>query len=348
MTSPYSKVENLRWLMRYFRPSLKNPTGLKPSPRHAGSFDNATTRILFFGDLMCLQGDVVPEVSSKLQGVFKRANLVIGNCEAPVMFEKSRPDARYLGHFAMASEFLVSTLRAFGADPNKVTVSLANNHAADQGVEGITKTLERLAAEGITVVGTTTRGPIELRELGRLRIGIAAYTQWLNSEHRLEPKRNVWRRDGFMALDWEDIKAQHRIDTMIALPHWDYEFAHFPRKTTVEDADELHRLGFRFVVAAHQHVVQPLRVFKSHLCWFGAGNLTGPDLERLGWPVRLGALLEVGLDDKGQRVAYRTHGFVQSKEKGRWRVQTLAELEGEYSKKFSGRYNDILPRPDAA
>src|SRR5688572_29405347 len=102
MSSLYPLSYSSRWLYYYFRPSTKNHTGLRRAPSRAtllSAGDEQIVKLAFFGDLMCSQNDLVPEVDAEVAAVLGRADLVFGNCEAPILFEERRSYARYKVHF---------------------------------------------------------------------------------------------------------------------------------------------------------------------------------------------------------------------------------------------------------
>src|SRR5690349_552752 len=98
MASPYPWHYTLRWLYYYRHPSTKRHSDLAPMPR-SQDFPHAPgriARIFFFGDLMCMKRDEVPAIDPSIRALLSGADLVIGNCEAPVIFKEVRPYAQYV------------------------------------------------------------------------------------------------------------------------------------------------------------------------------------------------------------------------------------------------------------
>lgn len=310
MSSPYPWYYNLRWLFDYFAPSTKNATQLVPAPRALRMHDEpAALRIAFLGDLMCMQNDRIPDVAPAIRAVLEDVDLVVANCEAPLMFEASRPFARYVGHFAMAEEFLFGFLDRLGVPADKAVLSVANNHIADQGVEGLAQSIDRIRRNGAVPIGARTdegASPVVVVERSGLRIGFAAWTNWLNSEQRLPDFPNVFRTPHVVGRS--DLRGD--VDLLIGSPHWEFEFRHFPRAATREAAAALADAGFDVVVGHHPHVLQPIERFGDRLCLYSIGNLNGPALERVGWPVRLGGIFVVDVGARGP-VGWTLHPFVQ-------------------------------------
>ncbi len=315
MSSPYPWYYGFRWLLDYFNPSTQNPTDLVPLPRSAQLGDEPVELTLaFLGDLMCMQNDRIPEVPSVVQDALRGADLVFANCEAPVMFEELRPYARYVGHFAMAEAFLFGFLERLGVPADKAVLSIANNHIADQGVDGLVQSIERIEKHGAVAVGALTdagAAPYRVVERAGKRIGVVAWSQWLNSEQRLPGFPNIVRTRDVEAFDFAELRAS--VDVLVATPHWEYEFRHFPRASTRAFAGRLAASGFDLIVGHHPHVLMPLERFGDRLCLYSLGNLNGPALERVGWPVRLGGVFVVELGASGP-VSYRLVPFAQRRQ----------------------------------
>jgi poly-gamma-glutamate synthesis protein (capsule biosynthesis protein) len=344
VSSPYPWYYNLRWIFDYVRPSLTNFDAIVPGPRRgeiAGG--TASARVVFFGDLMCNQGDRVPEFSASVRAICSRADLVVGNCEAPILFDDLRPYARYYAHFAMASAYLERVLEAAAIAPSKAVLSIANNHIADQGAEGLRGSIERLDRMGAIAVGHKSRTIAKI-EVGGLRIGLLAWSHWLNSGRRLDDRSGIWRTEDLATID---LAAERRtVDVLIGTPHWEYEFRHFPAKSTRALARSLLEGAFDLIVGHHPHVVQPVeRIGERRLVAYSLGNLVGPSLRRVGWPVRLGALLEVELSKSGL-VRYTVHPIAQRCEREHvLAVSSLEEADEEVRGRLSDRFALVCPAP---
>lgn len=351
MTSPYAWHQNLAWLVRYFRPSVQNGAGVSPAPREGvlRPAEGPELTLCLFGDLMCQHGDHVPEVSPRIQSLLSGADWVFGNMEAPLVFGEARPDARYLGHFAMSEGYLLGCLERLGVRPERAVLSVANNHIADQGEDGLAETRSRLERLGIAAVGLHAAGPVVCLERGGLRLGVAAWSQWLNSAHRFASGPGIWRSEAIDAVDWTAVRAREGLDALLGFPHWDHEFSHFPSAETRRRAARLAELGFDAIAGHHPHVVQPLELLEGgKLVFYSAGNLSGPALRRVAWPVRLGAILElrVGLEGsaRGKVTSYRLHPTVQRTEDQLClEIHTLEEApEGERAR-LEERFRLVAP-----
>jgi poly-gamma-glutamate capsule biosynthesis protein CapA/YwtB (metallophosphatase superfamily) len=333
VSSPYPLRDNLFWLFRYLAPTLKNPTDLAGRPLEERLRDHAgpTTRLAFFGDLMCMQGDRIPIVDPAVRAILERAKIVVGNLESPLLFDASRSFARYIGHFAMSEEFLAGFLERLGAPRARTVLTIANNHMADQGEAGLHETIGRLEKLGIAALGryADPRAAITQRDVDGLRFGFVGWSNWLNSKDRFKADPGIMRTEHVSTHDFRADKRALGIDVLIGSPHWEWEFHHFPRAESRALARGLIDRGFDLLIGHHPHVLQPIEPIASGLVAYSLGNLNGPALKRVGWPVRLGGILEVELaidgDAKGQIVGYRLHPLAQL---GAWDAErTIVRLE---------------------
>jgi len=331
MGSPYPWHYNLRWPYYHVRPSLRAHVRLPRCPLAARFAPAAAVRrVVMFGDLMGLTGDRVPTCSRAVQEIFGRADLVIGNCEAALVRDHNDPTARYLNKLTLGSAYLRDFFARFGVEPARCVLSIANNHAADAGDDGLRETEARLAALGVQAAGVRDGqpAPLVVRDVGGLRVGVAAWTTWMN--RRFGGTAAVATAADAAAVDWRERRRVLGLDTIVATPHWEWEFQHVPHAETVLTARGLAAGGVDAIAGHHPHVVQPLAWLgePAHpsVCAFSLGNLFA---RTLTWPHRLGGLLELELAagplDRGRVVAYRLHLTVQVGDGERTRVVALAE-----------------------
>jgi poly-gamma-glutamate capsule biosynthesis protein CapA/YwtB (metallophosphatase superfamily) len=314
--SPYPLHYTLCWLYYHLRPSIKNYTqlSLHPLSHKFDSFQGEKTcRLFFLGDIMCIKHDKVPKVDPALREMLSGADLVIGGCEAPVTHKSVIPNARYLIIFQMAEDFLHALLEQLGVNPGKCVLSVANNHIGDQGKEGLAATLKHLDSIGITPVGDFRSGepPVVKIALKELVLGISAWTHWLNCDI-FQKNSGVWRTRDVSEHSWLETKKHQGIDCLIGLPHWEYEFQHFPRAETRVLAHQLVQGGFDILVGHHPHVVQPVELLSGSICLYSIGDLCG---FHLSWPNQLVSIFEVHVcssgSNRGQVAGYTLHPFVQ-------------------------------------
>ena len=339
------------WLPRLLAPSLGGNTGgfapplggIQPSP-------GQSTRLVFLGDISAVAGSIAPRMDEDLRDTIASAALVIANCESPVVARPLRQPGTFLGaRHAMTRQFLADTLAAAGISPEKLVLSLANNHALDQGPEGLDETLRVLAGLGIGTVGLASDGPVSTLAVGAMTIGFAAFTEWRNAG-AAEFAGRVTMSDDFERAGWTALR-QAKADLLCALPHWDREFRHFPEPATRQMAQRLAASGVGLVVGGHAHVIQPAERIGDTLVAYGLGDFLGTAWSRSRWPLRLGTMLIVDVvvagdpaaDGRRGRIAsYEFRPFVRVKDGEREHLKSIAAVGGSLGKAIEARWRAVF------
>jgi hypothetical protein len=348
MASPYPWHYTLRWPFYYCWPSTKNHSHITTTPIAHNFINNNKVnykRLLFCGDIMITQRDVVPTLHPAICDLLDKADLFIGNCEAPIGKQALNDHARYRMSFYMPQDFLKGIMNQLNLPAKKWALSIANNHSGDKGEAILNETYNILNNMGITPVGLYVKEgfPVTVINCDGLRVGIAAWTQWMNCDV-FSNGFGVNRLQQILSKDWLDAKTKYQLDILIGLPHWEYEFQHYPRKETRSTAKTLiDNYGFNLLVGAHSHTLMPMEWFNNGLCQYSLGNFCG-----LGsaWPVKLIPILEVkvGVDNetKGQILGYTLYSFVQLPKKNRIDIVPLEEVPFALRNKIINRLKSIV------
>lgn len=343
--SNYPLSYKLSWLPRFLRPSLGGDqegfapaaaTLIEPLPKR-------TIRLAFVGDISAVANGSAPDCDPAIAALLGSADLVIGNCESPVVERPNAAMGTRLGtHHAMTERFLAEALAAVGIAREKLVLSLANNHVLDQGVEGFDETVAALERLGIRTIGTA---PVERLAVGPLSIGFAAFTLWRNANAAAFAGRVSMQSD---PARWPRNVADG-LDLVCAVPHWDWEFRHFPRPHTRALARRLTGHGVGLIAGHHAHVVQPVERIGKALVAYGLGDFLGTAFSRQRWPGRISAIfvVDVSTDDgtRGAIAAYRLHAFMRLRAGGHERLVPVEALEGRLRGKVEGRLSAIFPSP---
>lgn len=315
MASPYPWHYSLRWPWYFRFPSTVNHTGMGQLPiAQALSGEGPYCRLVFGGDIMVMQRDAVPLLHENLVRLLRSADLVVMNCEAPVGTHSPSCSARYRFNFHMPQAFLEGVIQQVTSFPTNWILSVANNHAGDRGYAAFLQSLHILQEMRIRTVGRwrAIEDVVRTVEVKGLRLGYAAWTNWLNCAVFQRDDEGVNRTKDIAELDWREEKAKRGLDVLIGLPHWEYEFQHFPSSATRLWAKKLSNRGFDMLIGAHPHTLQPMERFGAALCQYSLGNFCGLGV---AWSAKLIPLLEVSLwtegPKKGRIAAYRLHPFVQ-------------------------------------
>ena len=305
-------------------------------------------RMIFGGDIMTCGKGLVPRVAPKVREILAGADLFIANCEGPVGPANKDEKGFPWINFGIEETFLSSFLEGLELSPSRCVLSVANNHMGDRALGGLQATLVNLGRMGVRAAGQVEGGkpPLLVQEINGFRLGITAWTHWQN-RRTFDERPAVLRARDVLGWDWQDIKRNLRIDCLIGVPHWGFEFQHFPRAEERRLAESLVKKGFDILAGHHPHVLQPLEWLGKNPCFYSLGNVNGPPLPFLSWPVRLGAFFEVNLvaegADRGRIAGFAVHPFFRRDVGGKEGLSLLEEAPTRLRQKLQDRINRLFP-----
>lgn len=316
MPSPYPWHYTLRWPFYYQFPSTKRHVKLEKMPLTMLQFDQKSKdkalKLVFCGDIMVMQGDIIPKLHPEVCQFISSANALIGNCEAPLGNHQPDHNAHYGIKFHMSHDILTDIISQTGLPSFKWYLSMTNNHTGDMGLQSALETANIMRELGVNPLGRWQKDslPISTFNIEKVRFGIIAWSDWMNCEIFSAYDPVALRRVHIENINWQEIKEQFKIDCLIALPHWEYEFQHFPHKSSQRFAQNLFKnKGIDILVGAHTHTLQPLERFGQGFCFYNLGNFCGLGV---AWPVRMTPLLKVYIDsEKGKILGYEFKIFAQ-------------------------------------
>lgn len=343
--SNYPLSYKLSWLPRFLKPSLGgNVKDFGPAaadlmtPRPA-----RTVRLAFIGDISAVASRQAPICDPTLKALLNSADLVIGNCESPLVERVRTRFGTWIGtHHAMEEAFFVDAMAAVGIRHERLVLSLANNHMLDQGSAGFEETVGALQRLGIQTIGTADGGPVHRVNAGGLTVGFAASTVWWNATEALFSGRVSTEAD---PARWP-ADSLRSANLLCAVPHWGWEFRHFPRPETTALARRLVEHGFGLVVGHHAHVLQPVGLIEQVPVAYGLGDFLGTALARQPWPGRIGAIFTVDVsaeaESLGKVAAYRMHPFMRLRDGGRERLMPVSDLAARLRVRVDERLARVL------
>lgn len=341
--SNYPFSYKVSWPVRFLKPSLHgDASGYLPAHGRFLPEPDNSVRLAFVGDISAVANRRPPACDAELAALLASADLVVGNCESPIVEKPSAKLGMLVGsHHAMTQEFLAGSLEAVGIARERLVLSLANNHVLDQGVAGFEATRAALDRLGIATIGTAPT--VTKVAVGPLALGLVAFTQWRNAPAQ-EFAGRVAMAEDFFAAAGEGLPDG--VDLVCAVPHWDWEFRHLPRAETRAWAQRLAELGVGLVAGHHAHVVQPAARIGETLVAYGLGDFLGTALARQPWPGRIGAIfvVEISADaaTRGQIASYRLVPFVRLRDGDREKLLPLEKVEGRLGAKARARWNVVF------
>ncbi len=179
-----------------------------------------------------------------------RADLAFANLESPVTAHQQRQGSMVF----RGEEALLEALGGAGFH----VVSVANNHAYDQGARGLRDTLAAVGRHGLLAVGA---GPTmreacapALLDVRGIKIALLARTLYMNVSEGGPPA--VCR----LALGplTRDVRAARAAGAHLVITslHWGNEYETAPRREQVDYARALVERGVDLVIGHHPHVLQ--------------------------------------------------------------------------------------------
>ena len=197
--------------------------------------------------------------------LLSQPDLTFANLETPIAPEAGAGTREYVFN---APQEAALALRRAGVD----LVSVANNHAFDQGRPGFEETLRRVEGAGLRVVGAgppeRAAGPV-LVEAGGLSIAFLGWAHFFNQGGNdcAAPRPGAPACLQAALLDRaraaEAVReAAARADAVVVSLHWGTEYEAQPRAEDVELAHQLADAGALVVLGHHPHVLQPIELYR--------------------------------------------------------------------------------------
>lgn len=217
-------------------------------------------RLAFVGDVMVGRhvGEIIarqgmPYPFAQVAPILHSADLAFGNLESPLT---TAP--RVAGGYDLrADPSLAEAVAMAGFD----ILSVANNHATDNGRPGLLETMQVLADWGMASVGCgenleAAQGPWRT-EINGMRLAFFAY-EGLHATYQASASAA-----GCMWLDPEAAGraiagARPDSDLIIVSVHWGEEYHSLPNAYQRRAAQQLADAGADIIIGHHPHVVQPV------------------------------------------------------------------------------------------
>ena len=223
--------------------------------------------ILAFGDIMLgryvrvlmdLYGaDYIFENIRGTEGqFFKGSDVVFGNLEGPIKGTGSKGGKSLVFSF---NEDIVGLLKKHGFN----LVSIANNHAMDQGASGRESTVSALDNGGLPWCGHPSEVDSNSVYYGNVLDKKYAFVCFQDVTSKLDDASAVQMISNI----------RPNVDYLIVSVHWGYEYKHKADfRTQIEPGKAFIDAGADFVIGHHPHVVQNFEVYKGKVIFYSLGN----------------------------------------------------------------------------
>ncbi|MDP2934102.1 MAG: AmmeMemoRadiSam system protein B, partial [bacterium] len=223
-----------------------------------------TVTILAFGDMMFdrtvrswmdRQGEEYPfeHIRGLEDRFFRGVDFIIGNLEGAIS-ERRSPEKEI--DFAFDE-----TVAAMFARFNFNAVSLANNHAFDQGRKGLESTQAALAAAGVGYFGDQVRDDTDpwMDEVRGKRVAMFGYNMTDNDFNEEAARARI-------------ADARAASDLVVIQIHWGAEYQDRPQGWQVALGRRFIDWGADVVIGGHPHVMQGMEVYKNRPIFWSLGN----------------------------------------------------------------------------
>ena len=260
--------------MRRFSIALAVSLSLNISAWHAD-----TLNVVLTGDILLDRGvrqvinhhGVDHLFSDGIDSVFRSAQIVVGNLECPATKIEAPVFKRFI--FRAEPEWL-DTLRQHGF----THLNLANNHAIDQGREGLMDTRRHIIEAGMVPIGA---GETMAEAAQPVLLATTPRKVWLVPSLRLAlenyaylPDKPCVSQEPMDSL-LERVHRLRRADStaiIIVSLHWGGEHTLQPVPRQRYEAHQLMLAGADILVCHHTHTLQTIETFRGRRIYYSLGN----------------------------------------------------------------------------
>ena len=259
------------WLITPFYPTFDTE---KEIENEIVEIVDSTTSVMFsaVGDIMChstqynyawVEGDSFDfnPVFSVIGNYLENKDVLIGNLETVLAGDTKN----YLGYpFFNTPNSLAKALRNTGFD----YLTTANNHANDQGVDGIERTYNVLKKNGMVPLGTAVSDSFLTSKIyvkNGLRFGILAYTYGTNyNPSSLKPKKYVKYIDTLKIKRDIDSLRKKNAELVIVYFHFGNEYQKQISDYQKKVVESTINSGADIILGAHPHIIQQFERFSTN------------------------------------------------------------------------------------
>lgn len=232
-----------------------------------------TVTLCFTGDLMCHSTQFnyanVGADTFDFTGVYKEvktflseSDFTVGNLET-VVAGKNKGYSGY-PYFNAPDDFIYA-LKDAGFD----LLITANNHALDQGWDGVKRTIEIINDNQLYQTGTFVskedRDSVRIFEINSIKIGFLAYSENTNGLPIPKGKDFAINLIDEELIKNDIVKAREKnVDVVLVHLHFGQEYLREPDDYQKQIVNKIIGLGADIIIGGHPHVIQPVNFFKTN------------------------------------------------------------------------------------
>ncbi len=218
---------------------------------------------------------------SGLGGLFRDDDLTVINLECPVTDVVAPVPKQF--NFRCDPAALPAARRGGVEVANQ-----ANNHAYDQGPDGLVDSLRRIRAAGLAPVGAGRDRAEALRaalfDLKGWRVAVVGIDEVLDPITMVAGPGHPGTAVGhdFPVALRAVRDAARRSDVVVVAIHWGVELDTRPRAYQVDEAHRLIEAGADVIFGGHSHRLQPMETYRGRPIFYSLGNFVWPHLSQEG------------------------------------------------------------------
>jgi poly-gamma-glutamate synthesis protein (capsule biosynthesis protein) len=212
---------------------------------------------------------------SGLHGLFERDDLTIINNECPSTDVVAPVDKRFVFRCDPGA---LDEAREAGVD----VANLANNHAFDQGPQGLLDSIRNIERAGIVPVGAGTSqhkadAPAYIEVKG-WTVAVAGMGEVTDPDSQVAVGEEIGTSVGpdFPRALAAIREAEANADLVIVVIHWGVERDPQPREYQVDEAHRMIEAGADIIFGSHAHRLQPMDTYEGKPIFYGLGNFVWP------------------------------------------------------------------------
>lgn len=235
--------------------------------------------------------------SPAIDTVFQSADIVVGNLECPATKVKAPVFKQYI--FRAEPEWLTD-LRRHGV----THLNLANNHAIDQGREGLVDTYRNILKAGMVPIGAgrnmqEAAEPVLLSAQPR-RVWLVASLQLALENWSPLPDKPCVSQQSIESLCQRiaQLRSSDPQCYIIVSLHWGWENHVEVVSRQRYDAHQLIDAGADCLVCHHTHTRQPMETYRQKPIYYGLGNFIFDPQRDIN---RQGAIVRLAITDSGAK-----------------------------------------------
>ncbi|MFX0097898.1 MAG: CapA family protein [Candidatus Hodarchaeota archaeon] len=277
LSTPYSFLENLSWIKNnIFGPSkkYKELTSFVPQDVRLNAIE-PKIKLGFIGDILPM-GEKKLAFDSNLNGFLQDTDFLIGNFEGTI----SEADKVFMSQ-AHSERILADLEELF--PPERIVLSLANNHSGDFGWNEFSRSSQILKNHGFLTIGESDKSSIMLEKT----VNLSTATRWSN-------------RPCSYISDLNDVEKSFNPEAKfnILYPHWGYELQLYPNPGQIRLGRKLLE-EWDMIIGHHSHCPQPVTNESKKLLAYSLGDFSiGKNLRKYLYGMVIKT--EIGPNNQGE------------------------------------------------